>query len=241
MPEDPTLREFEQASAGWADRASSAQGAERHGIRRVRQHAAACKQQCSQPCCSSVAQLEAARLAVQCAACPDAPTHPPPTHSPAPGRLQARALQDMLEKPQPLSPAGGGATAAAASGAASPRLPGAAEPAEAAGPSGGQPAGGGGGASAPATPSITSGGGAQSPRGGSSSGAEAPVSPRPGVGPAELVLDPAAGPPIWKARGGGGGAGGQIPLHARKPSSCPCPPCRASHPAGPPAATGAAP
>ncbi|KAL4458202.1 hypothetical protein ABPG75_013067 [Micractinium tetrahymenae] len=113
---------------------------------------------------------------------------------------QARAVQDMLEKPQPLSPAAGGAAAAAgaASGAASPRPQAAAKAAEAAGPSGGQAGAGGGGATAPATPSIASGAGAQSPRGGSSSGAEAQLAPRTGLGPAELVLDPSAGPPIWK-------------------------------------------
>ncbi|PSC69593.1 Sucrose-phosphate synthase [Micractinium conductrix] len=109
---------------------------------------------------------------------------------------QARAVQDLLERPQPLSPASGAAAAAT-----SPhRVSLASGPGEA---SGGGPGGAGGGgapATAPPTPSIVSGGQA-SPRGGSGSASEMPSTPtaaRAGVGPAELVLDPNKGPPIWR-------------------------------------------
>ena len=99
---------------------------------------------------------------------------------------QARAVQDLLEKPQPLSP-----RATATSGATSPRRLEAGQEVE--------PAAGGAGAggTAPHTPSIASGGaaGQQSPRGDSSSGAADPPTPRPA---ADMALDPHAGPPIWR-------------------------------------------
>jgi sucrose-phosphate synthase len=130
---------------------------------------------------------------------------------------QARALQEMLEKPQPLSPR------PAASGAASPRA--ASETA------------GGPGAAAPPTPALSAGGGAgqQSPRGDSSSGGElAAPSPR-----AEMVMDPLAGPPIWKVSGRTAPAAAQYVVRrggsfARVPTACvglrpspapPRPPC----------------
>jgi sucrose-phosphate synthase len=112
---------------------------------------------------------------------------------------QARALQDMLERPQPLSPlAMGAGPGGVPSGASSPR-PGPALRAEASEGAPASPAAGGGAAD-PATPSIPSAGavssGHQSPRGGGSSGGGGEVASRPPL--KDLVLDPVAGPPIWR-------------------------------------------
>lgn len=105
---------------------------------------------------------------------------------------QARAQQDLLERPQPVSPAAALAAAGGISVIGSPRPQTAGGEGETAGPSGG--------GTAPPTPSITSGGGQQSPRGGGQTsprgGSSTGETPR--VGPAELVLDPSAGPPIWR-------------------------------------------
>jgi hypothetical protein len=93
---------------------------------------------------------------------------------------QARAVQDVLERPQSLSPATSPRKGVESAGA--PGSPAVASP------------------SAPDTPSlppIASPGTVQSPRGGGSSSSggmvEGAASPRP----AELMLDPTAGPPIW--------------------------------------------
>ena len=97
---------------------------------------------------------------------------------------QARAVQDMLERPQSLSPA----TSPRKSGdtAGAPGSPAATSP------------------SAPDTPSlppVASPGSVQSPRGGGSSSGGAMVEGVSGPRPAELMLDPTAGPPIWNVSG----------------------------------------
>ena len=176
MPEDPTLREFEQASRQGAEAGGRVLGrACRRGRRGVQSRALAW-------------DGRAHASPATATAC----SFPP----------QARAVQDLLERPQPLSPASGAAAAAT-----SPhRVSLASGPGEA---SGGGPGGAGGGgapATAPPTPSIVSGGQA-SPRGGSGSASEMPSTPtaaRAGVGPAELVLDPNKGPPIWRVGGWAG-------------------------------------
>ena len=106
---------------------------------------------------------------------------------------QARAAQDLLERPQALSPATSPRQGGCAAAGATPVSPG-----------GTAASGAGPAVPAPPTPSLTgvASPGGQSPKGGASGtseGGAAAFVPPPR--PAELILDPSSGPPIWNVSG----------------------------------------